>query len=295
MDAVAPVLLADADGCLPLLDDGQSINALSNYYSSLFGAAGALPKNMPLCLPRRAMINLQPMDSAAAEFQQLKHELAASGYWVDDYFCFGNWYLDVAGRSFNDYLSSRSSQLRSNIQRGKGKLAKAGNWQIVIHRHLGAELEQAIFAFEAVYALSWKNPEPHPDFIANMCRMAATQGWLRLGVLALNDKPVAAQIWLTYQGVANIYKLAYDEGAMRYSAGSVLTAAMMEHALDNDQVHEVDYLTGDEPYKQDWMSHRRERRGIIAFDLTQWHGLLAAARHWAGRCWHRIRSLQAPS
>jgi hypothetical protein len=293
MAAAKPLLLADEEGCLPLLDDSQRISGLSNYYSSLFGPAGNIPTNILPLLPRRALIDLQPMDIAAPEFGHLKSELATAGYWVDDYFCFGNWYLDVAGRSFSDYLGSRASQLRNNIQRGKGKLGKAGEWQIVIHRQAGDELEQAIRAFEAVYAQSWKEPEPHPNFIPNMCRMAAAQGWLRLGVLSLNGQAVAAQIWLTHGGIANIYKLAYDEAAVRYSAGSVLTAAMMEYALDTDKVHEVDYLTGDEPYKQDWMSHRRERRGIIAFDLTQWAGFKAAARHWAGRCWRRLRPVHA--
>lgn len=63
-------------------------------------------------------------------------------------------------------------------------------------------------------------------------------------------------------------------------------AALMEHAMDIDQVSEVDYLAGDEPYKADWMSHRRERIGLIAFDPFRWSGLVAAALHFAGQ-WRR--------
>lgn len=33
----------------------------------------------------------------------------------------------------------------------------------------------------------------------------------------------------------------------------------MEHVIDTDQVEEIDFLTGNEAYKQDWMSERRER------------------------------------
>jgi len=33
----------------------------------------------------------------------------------------------------------------------------------------------------------------------------------------------------------------------------------MEHMIDTDQVEEIDFLTGNEAYKQDWMSERRER------------------------------------
>ena len=69
-------------------------------------------------------------------------------------------------------------------------------------------------------------------------------------MLYLDQTPVAAQLWLTHNGIASIYKLAYDEEATRYSAGTVLTAAMFEQALDVDRVAEVDYLNGDEPYKR---------------------------------------------
>ena len=40
----------------------------------------------------------------------------------------------------------------------------------------------------------------------------------------------------------------------------------MQHVIDTDHVEEVDYLTGDDAYKQDWMSHRRERIGLVAFN-----------------------------
>lgn len=296
--AATLVLAADAGGCLPTLDDGHCLRALANYYSSLYGPIGALPQSLAASLKaaRRARVDLHPLDPCAPEFQQLKQALTEAAYWVDDYYCFGNWYLDVEGRSWADYLAARPSQLRSNIQRGKGKLDKAGSWGIEIQQHADADLDAAIAALETVYAKSWKGPEPQAEFIPNLCRMAAREGWLRLGVLRLGATPLAAQLWLTHNGVASIYKLAYDEDAARYSAGTVLTAAMFEQALDLDRVREVDYLNGDEPYKRDWMSHRRERRGIVAFDLSQRAGLTAALRHWAGRalrCLRPQRGVQA--
>lgn len=288
-------LPADDGGCLPLLDDGSQLYGLSNYYSSLYGPVGNLPRNLAAFLRehKRAIIDLRPLDPCAPEFQQLKTTLTDAGYWVDEYFCFGNWYYDVAGRSFADYLAERPSQLRNNLQRGKGRLNKNGAWRIAIQQHEDAGLEAAIAAFETVYAKSWKQPEPQPGFIPNLCRTAARAGWLRLGVLYVEEKPIAAQLWLTHGGVGNIYKLAYDEEASRYSAGTVLTAAMFEQALDVDRVAEVDYLNGDEPYKRDWMSHRRERHGIIAFDLAQWRGFKAALGHWAGRILRPLRSPRA--
>ena len=60
---------------------------------------------------------------------------------------------------------------------------------------------------------------------------------------------------------AYIFKLAYDEEYAKWSAGTVLTAHMFRHELDIDRVVEIDYLTGDDPYKGAWMTQRRERTG----------------------------------
>jgi CelD/BcsL family acetyltransferase involved in cellulose biosynthesis len=108
-------------------------------------------------------------------------------------------------------------------------------------------------------------------------------------VLRLNGEPLAAQLWLTCSGKANIYKLAYVKGMEKLSVGSVLTQALMQHAMDVDRVAEVDYLSGDDAYKADWMALRRERVGLEAFDLRSPGGLLAAARHVAAARWHQYR------
>lgn len=287
------VLASDDAGCLPLYRDGHTLHALSNYYSSEYGALGPLPAALPQLLQtigRPACVNLAPLDPASAEFNALRTALAEADYRVDDYFCFGNWYLPVVGRRFADYLATRPAQLQNNIRRGRSRLDKAGAWQIVIRQQADEALESAIADFVAVYKQSWKQPEPNPEFIPALCRTAAREGWLRLGILYLDARPIAAQLWLVHNGTAGIFKLAYVESAAQLSAGTVLSAALFEHAIDADKVDCIDYLTGDEPYKRDWMSHRRERRGIIAYDPRQWRGLLGLLRHRAGRCWQALHS-----
>ena len=58
---------------------------------------------------------------------------------------------------------------------------------------------------------------------------------------------------------------------------------MLEHALDGDKVSEVDYLTGDDNYKSNWMSHRRERWGIMAFNPASFLGKLSILKHIGGK------------
>jgi len=223
------------------------------------------------------------MDTQAAFFNRLLTGLKNAGYWADTFFCFGNWYLEVDGRSFSDYFLTLPAPLRNSIARGKRRLNSAGPWTIQIQKTPDGALEAAIADFVSVYSSSWKGPEPNTQFVPSLARMAAAKGWLRLGVLRRDDKAIAAQMWLVKDDKASIFKLAYVNGFERFSAGSVLTSAMMEHVIDVDQVREVDYLTGDDTYKRDWMSHRRERRGIVAFNPMKIRGVWKAFLHFGSR------------
>ncbi len=110
--------------------------------------------------------------------------------------------------------------------------------------------------------------------------------------------PGSAQFWFTIDRRAYIFKLAYDEAFNKWSAGTVLTAHLMRQALDEDRVVEVDYLTGDDPYKKSWMSQRRERIGLLACNLRSVRGIAMAAREVAATQLRgvkaRVESLTAP-
>ncbi len=279
--------------------------ALSNYYSSLYGPVGAGGKHLKQAcraavkhlrvVERAAVIDLQPLDAEGEFLFSIERALRDEGYATHRYFCFGNWYLKLDGRSFSAYYDATvPSRVRNTIRRARKKFDEAGGWDMRIETRDSPQLEQAIAEFDTVYRKSWKVPEPFPEFMPNLIRTAAAQGWLRLGVLRLAGQPIAAQLWLVHEGRALIYKLAYDEAFKRQSAGSVLTHELMRHTIDVDGVAEVDYLTGDDAYKADWMSDRRERVGLLAFNLRRPQGLLSAARHFMPLWWRRLRAA-APS
>lgn len=277
----------------------RTLSGLSNYYASLFGpviARGESDEQQMLDSLAAAIagdeirwdvIDLHPLDFDTMMFPALKKAFGNAGLKVQDYFCFGNWYLQVRGRSYAEYYVTLPSQLKNTVKRKKKRFEKSPNSSIVVYRD-EAGLDKAMRAYEQIYASSWKIPEPFPGFIRGLCRACADSGWLRLAVAYVDDQPAAAQIWIVVGGIANIYKLAYDERFAKLSLGTVLTAHLMEHVIDVDKVHEVDYLTGDDAYKKDWMSHRRERWGIVAFNLRTPNGLLAAARHLGARAARRV-------
>ena len=110
-----------------------------------------------------------------------------------------------------------------------------------------------------------------------------------LRIMHVEGEPAAAQLWLVTEGRAVIYKLAYDPRFAHLSVGSILTLRMMRQAIEVDGVREIDYGSGDDAYKKDWMSRRRERWGMVAFNPFSVQGILGIARHGLGRAVAALR------
>ena len=297
---VAPDIGGDDRALMLLYRDAQSPSrclALANYYASLYSPMASTAPNRPRAMtalvrqlsdlrPRVGTVNFAPLDAASPDTAALAAALSQRGWFVRRYYCFGNWTLPCDGLSFGQYMATRDSQLRNTHLRKAKKLLAAGTMQIATRPD---EVDAAMDAFNAVYAKSWKQVEPYPNFVRGWARSCAEQGWLRLGIVHIEGAPIAAQFWFTIDRRAYIFKLAYDEAQAKWSAGTVLTAHMTQQALDVDRVVEIDYLTGDDAYKKSWMSHRRERIGLMACNLHSMPGLVAAATEFAGQTRARLR------
>jgi len=271
----------------------RKLSSLSNFYTSLYAPLRSGSSYSPSHLGVLATaissdslawdaVDLKWLDHDAPVFSELQSAFREAGLVVQTYFCAGNWYLPVNGRSFKEYFESLRSSVRNIAKSKNKKIERSGRARIeIISSPTG--LGPALEAYQRIYASSWKVPEPYPEFVPGLVRTCAEQGWLRLGLVYVDQEPAAAQIWIIHNCTASIYKVAYDKRFADLSVGSFLTTRMMEYALDVDKVREVDYLTGDEKYKQDWMSHRRERWGILAMNPRTVRGALAILRHIGGR------------
>jgi Acetyltransferase (GNAT) domain len=206
----------------------------------------------------------------------------AAGLVVLRFDSFGNWHEPVAGLSWQQYLTARPGALRETIRRRlrRAEREASAGFQIVTRDR---EVEAGIAAYESVYARSWKQPEPFPAFKAGLMRAGAKSGWLRLGIFRLQEQPVAAQLWAVDQGVATVLKLAHDEAFRAFSPGTVLTAWMLRHLLDEEHVTEIDFGRGDDSYKQGWAGQRRQRVGLVLANPLRSGSLPLLARHALGR------------
>jgi hypothetical protein len=278
---------------LPLLCDGRQFSSLSTFYTSLYrpllqseDAADALA-SLFQALRRRASatsVLLHAMDPDHSSFSLTLAAMRQAGFRPFPFVDFVNWYLPTDGVSYAAYFKQLSSRVRNTVRRREGRLIeKAGGRVRILSGTQDTEL--AVEAWGAIYSQSWKKPEPFPNFVPELIRLSGRRGWLRFGLAELGDVPIAAQIWIVNGGRAAIYKLAYDQAYASYSAGTILTAHLMRHVLDTDNVREVDYLIGDDAYKRDWMTDRRLRMGIVAYHPSTLRGV-------AGIAWQSISRLR---
>lgn len=271
-----PLICAAGDGdghaVLALQGSQGHLQALANWYTFRFRpiASGerplaALARALPV---RRVTLHGVPDEDGSASLTE--RAFRAAGWTVLRTQCDTNHYLPVDGRSYEEYLATRPGKLRTTLKRKTGKLET----QVLTHFD-----PQAWADYEAIYAESWKPEEGSPDFLHAFARAEGAAGRLRLGIARAGGEAIAAQMWTVEGGTAWIHKLAYREASRPLSPGSVLTAALMRHVIETDRVIEVDFGTGDDPYKRDWMESERPRYRLDMLRPVHPRNWLVLARH----------------
>jgi hypothetical protein len=277
-----PLVALARDGAealaLPLAARGAGVAGLTNWYAFTWGALAtgsapdALLTNLARDLARRTpRVELAKLPDEDGTATRLERAFRGAGWIVLREPCDTNHALPVAGRRFAQYLATRPGALRTTLKR------KAKKLEVAI---LTAFDEDAWRAYEEVYARSWKPGEGDPALLRRFAEAEGAAGRLRLGLARHEGQAVAAQFWSVEDGTAYIHKLAHLESARPLSAGTVLTAALLAHVIDTDRVECVDFGTGDDPYKRDWMELARPRYRLTCWrpgDPRNWPAMAGAA------------------
>ncbi|MCG7899459.1 MAG: GNAT family N-acetyltransferase [Candidatus Thiodiazotropha weberae] len=258
---------------LPLMQTGgEHAYPVKHLYTSLYTLLIEYSGNRQIlaCLIEglRALplhsLQLEPVAENDLSLHELEQTMTSYGYTCHRYFSFYNWYHRTNGESFSDYLAARPSRVRNTVGRKQRKLKREQDYRIELFTK--GHLDQALADYRAVYDASWKANEVFEPFVEGLAKNLSESGWLRLAILYINNHPAAAQFWFVAHGKASIFKLVYDEAWKRYSPGTILLAYLMEQVIDRDKVEEIDFLTGNDAYKQDWMSQRRQRWRLSCID-----------------------------
>lgn len=265
------LVLRAVETWLFLAVEGAEAHAYATWYSLRFDAIGGCQDDAMTSLGRAlrerglARLLIAPLEDPAP----LSRGLTSAGWRVAVTPKTGNWRIDTAGMAFDAYWATRPARLRNTARRK----ARSAGLDILVHDRFDAA---AWADYEAVYRASWKPEEGSFAFLRALAEQEGAAGTLRLGLAYKDGRPVAAQLWTIEHGEATIHKLAYAEDAKHLSPGTLLGMAMFRHALDVDHVRAIDYGTGDDAYKQDWMAERRTLWQVEAFNARTVRGLAGA-------------------
>jgi hypothetical protein len=269
---------------------GMKVNyltSLANYYSPIFD----LVFNEHLISRGRALEQLfLYLHGSSAEWdfmhvfpvdEMTKDEILSSSKQnhlaAESYCMTKNWFEKIEN-GYQEYMDSIPSKTKNTIKRKRSKLDKNTDWEINIYQK-PEDVSQALEDYHEVYNHSWKPVEPYPDFLNGLVQSAAENSWLRLGVLSIDNVAVAVQLWLVANNTANIYKLAYRKDARQYSPGTILTGHLVQHTLVEDKVNKIDFLTGKDDFKKDWMTSSRDLYGIQITNHSHFKSIVLGLRN----------------
>lgn len=287
LDAHRPVIVgADNLPWLFLIEDGRGCaRAMVNWFSFHWSPSawdartddgGALAQMLAGLKRRFHTLTLGPVRTADGSAQRIADALSTAGWrvWVDE--SGHNHWLDTQNRSFDEWWAARPGALRSTVARKSKK-------NLVTVRIADRFSDADWDAYEHVYQNSWKPTELTPAFLRELAKSESQNGRLRLGLASIDGAPVATQFWLCDGETAYIHKLAHVSGHDALSPGTLLTHAMFRHAFDVDAVRTIDFGTGDDGYKRDWMEASAPLATIVAYDARQGAAWPAMARQTLSR------------
>ena len=258
---------------VPLHRHATGLSSLTNWFSFTWrpiGKSQELIRELARDLRSRThRVTLSPLPDEDGTTEQLEQTFRDAGWFVLRDQCDENHVLPVAGRTFAEYWAGRPGKMRTTLKR------KAKKVDVDILTHFD---ETAWAAYKAIYSESWKPEEERADILEAFAAAEGAAGRIRLGIGRADGVPVAAQFWTVENGTAYIHKLAHIEAATPLSAGTTLSAALFEYVIDTDGVELVDFGTGSDAYKRDWMEQVRPRFRLTCLDWRQLRAWPAIAK-----------------
>lgn len=285
--ADTPLLIAqaeegDARAILVLAQCEGRLVALANWYSFSFAPMfinADTPDVRERLLTRIARdlrrahgcVSLYPVLNDAGMASLIVRSFRAAGWIAHARDAAHNHLLRITDRDFDAYWAARPGQLRKKVR----KKGKSPDLSYHVHDSVTDELWRD---YLVTYAASWKKREPHPLLMRALADDAAARGALRLAFLRQDGRAIATQLWTIEGDVALVHKIAHDQHCDALSPGTLLAHHMFRRAFEQETVGIIDYGTGDNAYKREWMDEERAMMLVDCFDPARPSQWCAAAR-----------------
>ena len=203
-------------------------------------------------------------------------------------------FVELAGLSWDEYLASRSRQLRSQVGR---KLRSLRRDHDVRFRRTGSSDEVAgdFATLLRLHDARWAGRSERSaladptvrEFHLEFARAAFERGWLRLTVMEVDEVPIAALYGWLIGGRWSYYQAGFDPAWSRHSPGFLLLAETIREAIE-DGASEYDMLRGDEAFKRRFATSSRATRTILLAPRGHQAHINAAAVDRLRRAWRTL-------
>jgi CelD/BcsL family acetyltransferase involved in cellulose biosynthesis len=174
-------------------------------------------------------------------------------------------------KTWDDYVSSLSSNMRYNIKRKTKKLERENDVEFKLIKEK-EQLDEAIENFIHLNRerLNSKKIEgafrvtSFMQFQRQIIQQLFEKGILKLYFLLVNKSPIACLYILDYNNKYLYYQAGLDPQWEKFSPGTVLFAFCIQQAIERE-MEEFDFLRGVENYKNSWAKNRKSILEIKMF------------------------------
>ena len=122
------------------------------------------------------------------------------------------------------------------------------------------------------------------DFHFEMAQLLSQRKWLRLHLLYLSGKPVAAEYGFAYRSKFYLYITGRDPEYYKYSVSNLLRAHIVRKLIE-EKVTEYDFIRGKEDFKKRWSIFSRKNYQIM---LVKKSLVARIQHHLYDEYWHQV-------
>ena len=166
--------------------------------------------------------------------------------------------------TWSGYLASLGSEHRYTFRRKLKRLTERFEMRLDVVR-TEVERREALRLLVELHQRRWRERGKSEAFCSaallafheEISALALQRGWLRLFVLRLDGRPVAALYGFRYRQIFYFYQSGFDPDWSKQSVGLVTLGLAIKRAFE-EGADEVDLLHGDEAYKFHWAQGVRD-------------------------------------
>jgi len=255
---------SDISGFIHALDDKAAIKAITQY--------------LVLNKKNWDILELNEFPCAWVEQPEFSQSFNFNAFWsLKDHN--QHFYIQLDHDDWEKYSERLARKFRYNLRRALRLAEEIG--PVELDRYQGNQVNWDIFKTiieinrYAHYPRLYNSPSEQQLIKELVERMALNQNYFEVYILSVNKKPIAYEYGFVYQGRFEDWRSGFDTRLpSNVSIGKVLAMKVTQACISGTYT-EIDFLRGDEAYKQEWVPSSRDFTKIRIFNRRKLPAILS--------------------